>query len=389
MRRKKSALIRAMGPGFLALALLIMMGCGETEPPPANSDGGHLYVDLEEAVAAGWNSEVVIFGPVQGGRRCHGGECYYDHRRLEILEVFSSDEDVVEVLEIQEESFLGVPGIRLLLEAKEEGEAKIELVFDVEGLEPGEEGDQSELDQEEAEALDEEHFRDSFTVEVREVAEIRLRRVLDHVDPAGPYGSCGEGGAGIYLTAFPGEYDLLLEASKLDARGERLRGSGALPFEVEPEGAMEVVEEFESLHLFRVRPKEHGKVTLKPREGAGADLVQEFLAPAEVAQIDVRGYELSQEGGRLREVTQFREGFYYEIAATPRLEGGPLCGGRLEQEAISLTPALCEPAGSLGRGTDAFLAHFAGECILRVAVEGVGGGAGITQDLAIPVVHGY
>ena len=373
----------------LALVGIGLGGCGETAPPPANSDQGHLYVDLEEAIAAGWESEVLIFGPVQGGRRCHGGECYFDHRRLEIREVLSSDEAVVEVLSVEEESFLGVPAIRLILEGKAEGEAGIELVFDVEGLDPADFVEEAQEEGGEFDEVSADHFRDSFRVKVREVAEIRLQRYLDHVDPSGPYGRCPAEGLGVYLTASPGEYDVLVEAVKLDREGGRLRGGGDLPFTVDPEGAMEVIEVIESLHLYRLRPQEYGALRVVPREESeGGELIFEVRAPSQIEEIDMRGFELSQQGSRVREVTQFQVGSYYEIVAQARIEGGPLCGGRLETQVLSLTPGICEGAGFVqGRGTAAFYAHAAGECLLRVQAPGALGGEGITRDLVIPVAH--
>lgn len=371
--------------GGLILAIL-WSGCGEFTPPPANSEYGHLYVELEEALAEGTSAEVLVFGPVRSGQICHNGECYYDHRAIEILEVEISEPDVLRYQDAREERFLGVPGTWLSFEALSTGTARVELRFTVEDLKPAE----LVVDEEEqAEELPE-YFEDAFDVEVRGVHEIRVKRILDRLDPTGPYGSCPAHGPGLYLTESPGAFDVVLGVETLDHTGARLRGRGSEPaFEIEAEGALEILEEVESLQAVRVRARQMGVIDVTPRVGErGVSLV--YRTQEAIEQIEARAFRINDQGARLGLVNQFQALGLYEVEVLARDLEAPLCGGQMNYRVDSLTPAICESLGEIeGRRSAAFYTHAGGECLLRITVEGARGGAGISQELVIPVGYQF
>lgn len=372
--------------GFILFVLLALLAsCGEFTPPPVNSENGLLYVDLEEALASGWESEILVFGPVRSGQSCHGGECYYDHRELEILSIESSNEEILEVLGSREERFLGVPGTWVKLKAHEEGEARISLTFQVDGLNPADLEEEQENESAQGGEAEEDFFVDSFTVEVRTVDRVRIQRFLDHVDTGGIYGSCPATGSGVYLTESPGSFDVLLNVELLDYQGQRLRGQGEPPFEVHPEESIEIIEFLERDHTYRIRARQMGPLEIKPKIGEGSvTLVYRSLGFVEGFQ--THAYLINDQGGRLERVTRFRTQRLYEVEVIPELEA-PLCGGRLQYRVDSMTPALCEPVATVeARGTTVFYSHFAGDCVLRVTLVG---GEGLQEELVFPVDAGF
>ena len=369
----------------LVLLAATLGGCVENQPSVTpNSDGGHLFIDLEAPVAVGWTSEVVIFGPATGGQHCEEGfGCYADHHPIQMGEVISSDESIVEVLGFEVQQYGAVDGIRVDLEAHQEGEVTLDFSFTVEGVE-------SETD--EAQEEDQEQIGgpvvDSYTVETREVAHMRLARETGHVNPLGPYGTCPERGEGAYLMDVPGEYDILVQMQKLDERGNLLRGFGQFPFEIEPEELVEVQMENESLHQVRLTPKDYGTMTITPEMG-GDPFINHFVPVSDVQSLEARAYGLGGQGGRGSEVVQFSEGRFYEFVLAPVLNV-PLCGGRMDVQVQTLTPVICEPAGQLqDRPNEAIAAHHAGDCLLRLTAPAAGGGEGLVQELVIPVQHDW
>lgn len=363
----KSSMIKTVLAGLLVMAV----GCVEQSAAGPNSDLGYLFIDLEGPVAVGWTSEVIIMGPATGGSHCADGVCYADHRRLEMEEVRSTDAEILEVIDFEEVLFGEVAGVRVELQAHTVGTVGLEFEFSIDG------DDGEEL------------LLDTYSVETREVAFHRLSRILDHISPQGPYGRCPERGAGTYLMDFPGEYQVQLRYLKIDDRGEALRGSGQFPFDIEPEGIVEVDDVDESQHLIRLKVEDFGSVTIAPEE-AGDVFTAHFRPISDVQQMRAQAYELSGQGQRGLQVNSFVEGYYYEVEIAPQFEGAPLCGGRMEVQFLSLTPGICEIAAiSEGQTSAAIAAHFVGQCHLRLIAPAAAGGQGLVEDLVVSVGHAW
>lgn len=372
----------AVGVFGLALGVIFIGGCVERySGPPSNSDRGYLFIDLEEPIAAGWESEVLILGPATGRQICDSEYgCYSGHRALDIKEIWTEDDEVLEVLEFEQEKIGRLKAVRVRVKTFVPGEATLYFAFSVDGMEPGE-GEES---------VDEEgNFVDSFLVQTKEAVRFELERLVDEVDPSGPYGQCPRDELGVYLMDSLDSYEVYLRFLKLDEDGERLRGSGEFPFSVEPEGALEVVAAEESTHLVRMKPLRFGEVSMVP-EGEGSGLKTRFMSVSEVEAVEVRAYELGLDGGRGREVNGFVAGANFELAAHPRLGDLPLCGGSLLAHVESLTPAICEPLGAIeARGSVALTTYYAGECMLRLTAPGAKGGQGLVETLAVAVEHNF
>lgn len=357
-------------------------GCVErNSAPAANSERGYLFLDLEESIAAGWESEILILGPATGKQVCDSlYGCYAGHRPLKMREIFSDDEEILEVLEFEEATVGKLKGTRLRVKSHQAGEATLQFAFAVDGMEPGD-GDES---------VDEEgNFIDSFRVEAKDLASVKLQRLVEGVDPRGPYGQCTQSGPGVYLMDSLEAYEVNLRFLKLDEEGNWLRGSGELPFSMEPEGAFEITAVEESAHLIRVKPTRFGMVTMTPDE-EGESFENYFMSHGEVEAVEVRAYGLGANGERRGEVSRFKAGENFELTVHPGLSGMPLCGGHLVAHFESLTPVVCEPLGAIeARGSLALATYYGGECILRVTVPGIRQGQGLVETLAVEVGYNY
>ncbi len=420
-------------PGMLWIfvgALATVSGCVE-DPSVAtpNSDRGHLFVDLEAPLAVDWESEIVVLGPATGGQYCsdeHG--CYSDHLPVQMDDIVSSDPSVIEVTGFHTESFGEVETIRVQLRAVGAGEARLEFLFDIDGYEPepppedssppeaapqgleveanAEEGaddeqNRDEQNQQEGETLAEEEIdeaesqqagllRDSFGIEARDVASVRLSRILDDVDASGPYGQCPLSGPGTYLIDHLEDYAVQLKLEKVDSRGELLRGSGEFPFEIEPEDAVEVEMVDEARHLVSLRPQSHGAVKFTPKRN-GVPFEAYFTGLGDVTTMDVAMYLLNEHGTRAGEVTAMVVNYLYELNAGPQLpHDAPLCGGGMDWTVQSLTPAVCDVVGVVqDSGNPALLSEHGGECLLRITLEGATGGQGLVEDYRFPVHYDW
>lgn len=354
-----------VGLGVLMASLAVMASCVEDPTTTPNSDRGHLFVDLEQALAAGWQSEVWIQGPIE--RRTH--------LPLEMKEVTSSDSSVVEVEDFEWVSDEQIEGVRVDLDVVGPGEAALEFKFSVVG------------DYEyESEGQEEELIYDSFGVQAREVSSIGLSRMLEEASPQGPYGQCPESGLGTYLMSHLDEYVVHLYYEKRDAEGNLLRGKGKFPFKMTPEDAVEVDEIDESRHLVELRPRKFGTVTLEPTM-AGRSFEAHFVSGGDVTQMEARLYALNQEGRRAGEAAVLVPDGVYEVEIGPHIpEGGPICGGAMEATAQSLTPAICDVVGQVvDTGNPALVVTEMGECHLRMTLEGAAGGQGLVEEVALPV----
>ncbi len=365
---------------LLAMMTIMMMSCVESSGPRANSEAGYLFIDLEGPLAAGWNAELWILGPATGGRHCEADlGCFPDHHALEDLEVTSSDDSVAEVLEITHEELNGVPAVRITLDSHSPGEARLQFRFAVaDGFTPPEE----DLDAED-------RLADAFSIEVREVAHLRLSRYLEGLNLTSPHSACPQRGPGTYLMEYLEEYDVLLSFQKVDAGGTPLRGSGQLPLTVDPEDAATLADFEPSLDLIRMSLQTFGTLTISP-DGGGDEIIGHVLAPGDVTEIFARGFALDTEGRRGLEVGQFRADRLYEVQVEPDNLPAPLCGGQIATQVQTLTPAICDVLGTIEeRRTALVAAYVTGECYLRLHAPAAGGGQGLTRDLVIEVIPGF
>lgn len=382
----------------IALVIAVVsLGVGCVEPPMAspNSDEGHLFIDLEESLAVGWESEVLIMGPATGQQHCDDMRgCYPDSEKVEMLDVTSTDPAVVSVEGFESDAYGESDAVRLELEIHQEGEASLEFQFEVEGREPpvaddgnqGEEQDQDiEADRDDEADDDAGVWSDSYGVEAREVESVQLSRILDEVDSNGPYGLCPESGDGTYLMNSLDDYAVDLRLEKLDDQGNMLRGSGKLPFDIDPEEAVDLEEKDEAHHQVTMTPNEFGTVTISPEDG-GSDFESSFMSLAEVSSLDTKLFRLNDEGIRAAEATRLVVDGIYEVAAKPELDSGAaLCGGAVETSVESLTPATCEVVGEMAdTGNPAITATHGGECHLRIAL-----GDGVVEDWAYSVEYDW
>ena len=392
-----------------ATSCLILGGCAVEEPTAEpNSTEGHLFVDLQDPLAVSWTSQVLVLGPSTGGQHCDDEfGCYGDHRTLERVEVRSSDPAVLLVEEYEVVSRGEIDVLRIDLEAVGEGEAMLEFRFAVEGDDypPPEEGEdddpaQQSLQEESSEQqaggesddveADDDRLTDSFSVEAREVSSVRLARILDGVDPQGPFGQCSATDPGLYLMGHLEEYPIYLRMEKIDDRGNRLRGSGRFPFEIEPEGAVEVEEVDEAQHLVKLTPQQFGAVEISPVE-SGQSFGAVFARTADISSMQTVLHSLSEHGGRTGEATVMHVEQLYEMEIIPDLMSQlPLCGGSLEARVESMTPAICDIIGAvIGTGNPAVRADHGGQCRLRVTLEGAAGGYGLVEDYTYSVEYAF
>lgn len=386
----------ALAVGFLGLAV----ACVEPSLAGPNSDEGHLYVDLEQSLAVGWDAEVLIMGPPTGEQHCDDVRgCYPDSEEIEMLDVTSTDPSVVAVEGFEADRYGESQAVRLDLQILEEGEASLEFQFTVDGRQPpaddesdgGESANQtSDTDQNgEEEDVDGDGdsgvWSDSFGVEARQVSSVQLSRTVGESDSSGPYSLCPETGPGTYLMNGLDDYDVELHLEKLDEQGNRLRGSGKLPFEIEPEGAVELEISDEVGHPVIMKPNQFGTVTVAPT-GAGKAFKASFASLAEVSSLETRVFRLNDEGIRAAEVTGLVVDSVYEVSAKPEIDGdAPLCGGAVETTVESLTPATCEAVGEMAdTGNPAITASHGGECQLRIAV-----GDELVEDWVYSVEYGW
>lgn len=371
--------------GMSAALIATAMACVDDSTMTPNSDEGHLFIDLQKPLAAGWESEVLIMGPSTGGEHCDDDRgCYADHMPLTMEEIRSTDASVVEVKGFGSEDYGEVEVIRVDLEMMQEGEASLEFEFDVDGdYEPN---SQQEDDPDDNTEDDSEWIEDSFGIEVREVSSVRLARILDDVEPTGPYGQCPESALGTYVMGHIDEYTVSLRFQKLDSEGNVLRGTGAFPFEKQPEEAVAIEEIDEAHHLVQMRPKEFGTVTLEPTM-PGSPFRAHFVARGDIQDMDVSLRLLLEDGSRGAEAMVLGVDHFYEVDARPRVpEGGPLCGGAVQTSARSLTPAICEVRGEvMDSGNPALLASQIGECHLEITLHGAGGGQGLVRQMVYGV----
>ena len=380
-----------------------LWGCVESsisgEP---NSDRGHLFVELDEALAVDWQSEVLVKGPATGAEHCDNERgCYLDHHPLEMHEVVSSDPEVVEVLEFEDDSYGETDAVRLMLDVVGEGEATLEFRFDAEAIavdeategEEAEDGDRESDDGEGDNGADggvSEPIVDSFTVEAREAASLHLERRVGDVDPAGRYGLCPSTGAGTYLLSQVDEMQLEMSFDKLDAGGRRLRGSGAFPVEIEPEDAVEVVDVDEPNHSVTIEPTQFGSVTMSP-EGHDQFVEHHFVRAGDLTAMDARLYRLDEQGGRAGATSTMIVDAIYEIEALPGLsDDQPLCGGRVATSVNSMTPAICDEVGVMETtGNPAVAAAHGGVCRLRVSLETGTAGASLVEEHTYDVQYSW
>ena len=420
---------------ILIAAAMVLTSCvRDANIATANSDKGHLFIDLDDPLAVGWESEIVVLGPATGEQHCdneHG--CYSDHLPVEVNEVTSSDPSVVEVVDFKSEDFGEVETIRITLNSLSEGEARIELSFDVDGYSPGEntgeaqqslqddqedaednadedvgedeqedteenaEEDVGEDEQEDAEDNAEENvggdsdwLSDSFEVETREVSSVRLSRLLEDVDPAGPFAQCPASDPGTYLVNHLDDFALQLKLEKIDDRGNLLRGTGKFPFDVEPEDAVDVEVVDEARHLVVLRPQTHGLVEMTPTEN-GVPFEAYFTAAGEVNDMTVALHALTDQGTRGGETSFMVVNYIFELEVGPYLPtDAPLCGGIMESSVQSLTPAICDVVGTVqDSGNPALLSEHGGECVLRITLEGAANGHGLVEDVRVPVHYDW
>ncbi|RAL25213.1 hypothetical protein DL240_03105 [Lujinxingia litoralis] len=356
---------------------------GESGPGP-NSERGHLFVDLDAPVAAGWESSVLIMGPSNGEEICRESiGCYGDHHALSAHEVrVTGEEGAIEVVAFREVELMGVPGAEVVLRALVPGQARVELSFDIEGMEPPVE------ESEEPGGAPPEHFVDAFEVEVRELARVELRRTSGGVDPQGRYGRCPVQGAGAYVFDDPTEVAIFIEQRKLDGDGELLRGSGAFAFEVDPEDALAVFDGEESLHQVRLEPARAGRVSLVDDQGE-AQLTFLLSRPSEVDGAQPRMVEITAEGQRGLVVNRMVQGRYYELQLGPTVGGAPLCGGDAVVQKQVMTPVTCELVnGPTSHSEQLVRALNPGECWVRFVAAEANGGRGISVDFQLDVDPG-
>ena len=359
-----------------AVVLVAAMGCVEQSSSDLpTSDGGHLYLDLEESLAVDWQAEIRVLGPTAGGEHCDEQRgCYPAHEPVDMEDVTSADSEIVEVVDFEPDTYGETDAIRVDLEVHEEGETELEFSFvaEVEASadDEGDEGGDSETGETDdlSDELVEEVVTDTFGVESREVSSVRLSRSLDDVDPDGPYGHCPERGAGTYLMGSLQDYTVELELAKLDAQGNRLRGLGRFPFEVEPEDAIEVDEEDGANHRVVIRPTQFGSVTLTPEIG-GTNFVTHFVDIADLNQLEMTAYQLTDQGTRGGVAQTMYVDHLYEIdAMAPLPDDAPLCGGMIPTELDVLTPAICDQIGiTESTGNPVVAAQHGGQCQLRVS----------------------
>lgn len=377
------------------ILVLSILGCVESSGPSANSDRGHLYVDLERALAVGWEAEIYVKGPATGQQHCDEQlGCYYGHHTVQMHSVESTDADVVRVEGFEGDSYGQTEAVRLDLEVIGEGEASLEFEFEFHSEQASsaqDVEDDGEESQETAQGEDDGGLiRDSFPVTTGEVSSVRLNRRIDDADPTGPYGKCTKSGPGTYLMQSLDEYAVMLTLEKLDSSGTELRGTGKFPFSVEPEEAVEIDDSSPVPNGVELMPSRFGHVELSPEEG-GSSFEAWFVDLADVQQTETAIYELTPQGARGRQVGgEMAVDRFYEVDVTPGLaKEAPLCGGALEFEVESMTPAICEQHGFVETtGNPAVYTANGGECHLRVTLHGAAGGGGLVEEYAFGVFYG-
>lgn len=364
-----------VGLALMAAVFAVGASCVEDPTTVPNSDRGHLFVDLEHALAAGWDSEILIRGPATEGQHCDEElGCYPDHLPIEMKDVTSTDPSVVEVKTFKAQSYGEVEAIRLDLEVGQPGEAVLEFEFSVDG--------EYEVDEEDPS----DSIRDSFGVEARAVSTVALTRMLGEADPQGPYGQCPESALGTYLMSHLDEYVVNVYFEKRDADGNQLRGSGPFPFDVQPQGAMEVGGVDESRHLVELRPRAFGTVTLEPTM-PGRAFEAHIASRGDITEMEAQLYLLNEEGRRAGQASALVLDHVYEVDIGPHIPGGgPICGGAMATSVESLSPAICDVVGQVvDTGNPALLAGQIGECHVRMTLEGAAGGQELVETRFLQV----
>lgn len=389
--------------GMIMFGWATLTGCVVDEPTTEpNSAQGHLFVDLDKPLAVEWDSEVLLFGPPTGDEHCDDElGCYSDHYDIEMHDVVSSDPSVVEVRNVAVESYGQVEAVRLDLRGVATGETQLEFVFSVDGdYSPDDEDDgdestdgETEDQSENAETEQQEQpqrFVDSFPVESRNVSSVRLARPVEDVDPDGDYAQCPRSGPGLYMMRHIDEYAVQLGLEKIDDRGELLRGSGQIPFDIEPEDAVEIEEIEDAPGLVKLTPQQFGHVEMTPTQ-AGVPFEAHFVHTGAVSTMDTRLYLLTEHGGRQGEASVMIVDEFYEVEVAPSLTvDAPLCGGAMESTVESRTPAICEVAGpAQTTGNPVVIAGHGGQCHLRVTLEGAAGGHGLEEDYRYSVEYDW
>ncbi len=363
------------------IGLLGGQACVEDPLPEANSDAGHLFIEVERALAVDWGATIAVFGPLTGDTACVDNEgCRYDHHAVEVKDVGSSAPDVVEVVGFGEESFGGVQGVALELEAHEEGAVELEFRIRL----PDElidDDDDGESDENEQESVSENGVvTDTFSLEARDVASIDLRRDLEDLEAPTPYGNCPGSSLGLYLMDQLSQYRVEVIAEKRDAQGQALRGDGEAPFEIEPEDGASVETSLQR-DRYILSPERFGELKLRAELG-GATWEAQFEQVSNITDMVKRLYRLNNEGRRAEVVEFLHEGQIYEVEVGPDLSGyPPLCGGAMEGYVESMSPAICDVVGmTMDTGNDVIEVGQMGECTLRATLDGAAAGQGVTRD---------
>lgn len=364
-------------------ALLSTTGCVESLPSvEPNSDEGHLFVDLDSALAVGWEATILVRGPLTGEHYCDEEDCFLEHHVLQIEELVSSDQSVFVVNDFQSVEEGAVQAVAVDIEVVDEGQANLEFSFFAEGYDPQSSG---EADEESDTSL----VTDSFGVEARPVDSIHLARFASNEKPKSPYRDCPEHGAGTHLFAELGEESILVRVEKRDEEANLLRGSGKLPVEIEPADAVDVDDVDEARHLVAITPVQWGPISLIP-EGPGSSLEFRILSTSDVTDLDVQLWAISESGDRMHEAEELVADFVYEMEVLPAVPpDAPLCQGAQPTSVESLTPAICDVVGILETTENPAVVGFQmGECHLEVRIPALGGPDGLRAEVDYTVIFG-
>lgn len=343
-------------------------GCVEPTPASPNSDQGEFFVDNEFAVAMGWRSHVSLAGPLTGKQHCEGatGICYPDHRAVEVIEVTSEDEAIVDILEFGEHQLGAVQVGRVLVEGMAEGRVKLEAEVKVGSKE----------------------VRDSFDLSVAELASIELQRTLAQVAPYSRYALCSNEAEGAYLFDSVTGIEILLHMYKRDGSGKLLRGHGQFPIDVEPAGAVEFFDDEELLHLIRLQPKAAGRFTLRSQKGSST-LSFNFASQQGITGAYQSAFGRDANGQRTGEVGEFVQGKMYDLVVFPLVNNAPLCGGDARVRKEIRTPGQCGFVGAAHPGSEQVIeATQPGECHVVFFLDGAAGGQGLKYDFVFNVIPG-
>ena len=367
---------------IVGLAVLIVgaMGCVEEPTPEPNSAEGYLFVELERDLAVEWVSEVTVMGPLNGETVCVDDQgCRHDHHRVEVEAVRTSDGSVLEVIDHRSETVGGVDAVILEIEAHASGQADLEFEVRLPTYREQDDDDDEEVPLRE----------DSYLASASEADELRLARDLGDMEEPSPYEDCPEQGGGLYLMDELGQYRVSFIAEFMDRSGTPLHGVQETPFEVAPEEAVSV-ERGDDPSRYLVRAESYGEVQFQAVDGEGS-LAMEFVGHGDISSLTKELYRLDGEGRRAGAAEQLLEGELYEAEIGPDLQGyPPLCGGSMDWEIETLSPAICDIVGvTVDRGNAAIQAMNLGECTLRATLHGASMGQGVTEDFVYWVEAGW